>query len=99
PAFERDRANFAADLMRTGHLDQGRADSIAFYAVREAYVRHIPPAVIFGVMLTENSTFVSKAMSSVGAVGLMQVYPKVWLKALSEKLGKNLAADSTNLKY
>src|SRR5438477_5340156 len=29
----------------------------------------------------------------------MQVYPKVWLKALSGMFGKNLTADSTNLKY
>jgi hypothetical protein len=51
------------------------------------------------VMLTENSRFISGAMSDVGAVGLMQVYPKVWLKALSDKLGKDLASDSTNIKY
>ena len=50
-------------------------------------------------MLTENALFVSGAMSNVGAVGLMQVYPKVWLKALSNKFGKDLATDSTNLKY
>ena len=30
----------------------------------------------------------------------MQVYPKVWLKALSKKFGANdIAADSTNLRY
>jgi hypothetical protein len=67
--------------------------------VRESYLEGIPPAVVFGVMLTENSLFVSNEMSSVGAVGLMQVYPKVWLKELSAKFGKNLAVDSTNLKY
>ena len=50
-------------------------------------------------MLTENSRFVSKALSNVGAVGLMQVYPKVWLKALQEKFGADLSTDSTNLKY
>jgi soluble lytic murein transglycosylase-like protein len=99
PQFETDRKAFAADLVRTGRMSQARADSIAFYAVREAYLRGIPPAVIFGVMLTENAQFVSRAMSNVGAVGLMQVYPKVWLKALSQKFGKDLAADSTNLKY
>ena len=97
--FREDRLNFAKDLMRTGRIDQARADSIATYAVREAYVRHIPPALIFGVMLTENSRFVSRAQSNVGAVGLMQVYPKVWLKALSKDLGSDLASDSTNLKY
>ena len=99
PEFAADRAAFAADLVRTGRMSQARADSIAFYAVREAYIRGIPPAVIFGVMLTENAQFVSKAMSDVGAVGLMQIYPKVWLKELSAKFGKDLASDSTNLKY
>ena len=99
PEFERDRQAFAADLVKTGRMDPSRADSIAYYAVRESYLNGIPPAVVFGVMLTENSRFVSGAMSNVGAVGLMQVYPKVWLKALSAKFGKDLATDSTNLKY
>jgi hypothetical protein len=97
--FERDRKAFAADLVKTGRMDPARADSIAFYAVRESYLNGIPPAVVFGVMLTENARFVSGAMSNVGAVGLMQVYPKVWLKALSSKFGKDLSTDSTNLKY
>jgi hypothetical protein len=99
PQFESDRRAFAADLVKTGRMDQSRADSIAYYAVREAYLRGIPPAVVFGVMLTENAMFVSSAMSNVGAVGLMQVYPKVWLKALTSKFGADLASDSTNLKY
>jgi hypothetical protein len=99
PNFARDRAAFAADLVKTGRMNQARADSIAYYAVRESYVEGVPPAVVFGVMLTENALFVSGAMSNVGAVGLMQVYPKVWLKALSSKFGKDLASDSTNLKY
>lgn len=99
PQFEQDRAAFAADLVRTGRMSQDRADSIAYYAVREAYERGIPPAVIFGVMLTENALFVSNALSNVGAVGLMQIYPKIWLKALGDKLGTDLASDSTNLKY
>ena len=99
PKFESDRRAFAASLVATGHMERARADSVAYYAVRESYLDGIPPAVVFGVMLTENSLFVSSAMSNVGAVGLMQVYPKVWLKALSAKFGKNLAADSTNLKY
>ena len=99
PEFEADRHAFAADLVKTGRMSQARADSIAYYAVRESYVNGIPPAVVFGVMLTENSRFISGAMSNVGAVGLMQVYPKVWLKALSAKFGNDLATDSTNLKY
>ena len=99
PQFETDRRNFAADLVKTGRMNQSRADSISYYAVREAYLRGIPPAVVFGVMLTENAMFVSSAMSNVGAVGLMQVYPKIWLKALGKKFGRDLASDSTNLKY
>lgn len=99
PEFERDRLAFAVDLVATGHMDPARADSVSYYAVREAYLRGIPPAVVFGVMLTENSRFVSRALSNVGAVGLMQVYPKWWLKALQEKFGSDLSTDSTNLKY
>lgn len=99
PQFAVDSAAFAADLVRTGRMSQQRADSIAYYAVREAYQYGIPPAVIFGVMLTENALFISNALSNVGAVGLMQVYPKIWLKALGDKFGTDLASDSTNLKY
>jgi soluble lytic murein transglycosylase-like protein len=99
PQFVADSAAFASDLVRTGRMSQDRADSIAYYAVREAYARGIPPAVIFGVMLTENALFVSSALSNVGAVGLMQVYPKIWLKELGDKFGTDLASDSTNLKY
>ncbi|HKN64937.1 MAG TPA: lytic transglycosylase domain-containing protein [Gemmatimonadaceae bacterium] len=99
PQFAADSAAFSEDLVRTGRMKQERADSIAFYAVREAYQRGIPPAVIFGVMLTENAVFVSNALSNVGAIGLMQVYPKIWLKELGDKFGTDLASDSTNLKY
>lgn len=99
PQFERDRQAFAADLVQTGRMDPARADSVAYYAVRESYRYGIPPAVVFGVMLTENALFVSSAMSNVGAVGLMQVYPKIWLKELGSKFGRDLTSDSTNLKY
>ena len=100
PKYQEEKRNFYEDLMRTGRLDSARADSIAQYAVREAYTRGISPAIVFGVMLTENARFISKAMSNVGAVGLMQVYPKIWLKKeFSDSLGKDLASDSTNLKY
>lgn len=99
PQFETDRQAFATSLVKTGRMSQARADSISYYAVRESYRYGIPPAVVFGVMLTENALFVSNAMSNVGAVGLMQVYPKIWLKELRKKFGSDLAADSTNLKY
>ena len=100
PEFADQKQRFAADLVRTGRMSQARADSIAHFAVREAFLRGVPPAVIFGVMLTENAQFISKAKSNVGAVGLMQVYPKYWLKDLSKKFGDpNIEADSTNLRY
>jgi hypothetical protein len=100
PEFAEQKRRFAADLVSTGRMSQARADSIARYAVREAFLRGIPPAVIFGIMLTENAQFVSRAKSNVGAVGLMQVYPKVWFKELSKKFGDpNIEADSTNLRY
>jgi hypothetical protein len=98
--FRDEKRNFYEDLMRTKQLDSARADSIATYAVREAYIRGISPAIIFGVMLTENARFISGAMSNVGAVGLMQVYPKVWLKKqFTDSLGKDLASDSTNVRF
>jgi hypothetical protein len=98
--FQDEKRNFYEDVMRLKQVDSARADSIAQFAVREAYVRGISPAIIFGVMLTENSRFVSKAQSNVGAVGLMQVYPKVWLtKEMTALFGKDLASDSTNVKY
>ncbi|MEO6527346.1 MAG: transglycosylase SLT domain-containing protein [Gemmatimonadaceae bacterium] len=98
--FRDEKRNFYEDVMRTRQVDSARADSIAQFAVKEAYTRGISPALIFGVMLTENARFISGAMSNVGAVGLMQVYPKVWLKKeFSDSLGEDLASDSTNVRY
>jgi hypothetical protein len=98
--FRDEKRNFYEDLMRTRQLDSARADSIATYAVREAYLRGISPAIIFGVMLTENARFISGALSNVGAVGLMQVYPKIWLKKqFTDSLGTDLASDSTNVRF
>lgn len=99
PQFLVDRERFAMDLLRTGHVNQSRARSLADVAVREAYTRRVPPALVLGVMLTENELLNSAAQSSVGAVGLMQVYPKHWRTALGPKFGTNLHTDSTNLKY
>jgi hypothetical protein len=100
PKFQEEKRNFYLDVMRLKQVDSARADSIAHFAVREAYRRGIAPAVIFGVMLTENSRFESNAKSNVGAVGLMQVYPKIWLtKEMTKLFGHDLATDSTNVKY
>jgi soluble lytic murein transglycosylase-like protein len=99
PQFQRDVAAFAADLRRTGQLDDARADSIARVAVREAYHRRIPPALVLGVMLTENDAFKRNARSNVGALGLMQIMPRMWTPNLGPILGHNLRDDETNLRY
>jgi len=99
PQFLLDRELFAMDLLRTGHVSPLRARALADVAVREAYTRKIPPALVLGVMLTENDELKSSARSRVGAVGLMQVHPKDWQGTLSRKLGTNIHVDSTNLKY
>jgi soluble lytic murein transglycosylase-like protein len=98
PQFLLDRELFALDLMRTGKVSQKRARSLADVAVREAYTRKVPPALVLGVMLTENDELKSSARSKVGAVGLMQVHYKPW-RDLRHKFGSNVRTDSTNLKY
>jgi hypothetical protein len=99
PQFLRDVDAFSTDLRRTGKLGAGRADSIARVAVREAYHRRIPPALVFGVMLTENDRFKRNARSNVGALGLMQIMPRMWTPNLGPILGRNLRDDETNLRY
>jgi soluble lytic murein transglycosylase-like protein len=99
PQFQRDVAAFAADLLGTGNIGPDRADSIARVAVREAYHRRIPPALVFGVMLTENDRFKQNARSKVGALGLMQIMPRLWTPNLGPILGHNLRDDETNLRY
>jgi hypothetical protein len=99
PQFRRDIAAFAADLRNTGQIDDARADSIARVAVREAYHRRVPPALVLGVMLTENDAFKRTARSKVGALGLMQIMPRLWTPNLGHILGRNLKDDETNLRY
>jgi soluble lytic murein transglycosylase-like protein len=98
PQFLADRQAFADDLLRTGKVHRERAWQLADVAVREAYRRRVPPALVLGVMLTENDELKSTARSSVGAIGLMQVNPTPW-KGLGKLFGSNLKTDSTNLKY
>jgi hypothetical protein len=97
--FRVDREAFALDLIRTGRMNPVRARSIADVAVREAYRQRIPPALVLGIMLTENDEFKSTARSSVGAVGLMQVYGRLWRRTLGRKYGTDLHDDETNLRY
>ena len=99
PQFQRDVDAFATDLRGTGNIGTERADSIARVAVREAYHRRIPPALVLGVMLTENDEFKPSARSKVGAMGLMQIMPRMWTPNLGPILGRNLKDDETNLRY
>jgi soluble lytic murein transglycosylase-like protein len=99
PQFFRDVDAFAADLRLTGRMSGERADSVARVAVREAYHRRIPPALVLGVMLTENDRFSQTARSNVGALGLMQIMPRLWTPNLGPILGRNLRDDETNLRY
>jgi soluble lytic murein transglycosylase-like protein len=98
PQFLADRQAFADDLLRTGKVHLDRARELADVAVRESYKRRVPPALVLGVMLTENDELKSTARSSVGAIGLMQVNPRPW-RGLGKLFGSNLKTDSTNLKY
>ena len=99
PQFLADRERFMRDLLRTGKLDETRAWSLADVAVSEAYRRRVPPALVLGVMLTENDELKSTAKSRVGAVGLMQVHGRSWRSALGRMFGTNLRNDTTNLRY
>lgn len=97
--YQADRAAFAADLLRTGRLTRERADRIAATAVTRAYRERIPPALILGVLLTENDAFKPRARSRAGAVGLMQIMPRVWRPTLGKVFGTDLSDDATNVKY
>jgi hypothetical protein len=97
--FEADRQAFAQDLLATGHVGAARAWRIADAAVRQAYALHIPPALVLGVMLTENTTLKPTARSSVGALGLMQIMPRLWRPVFARRYGWNLRDDATNVRY
>jgi soluble lytic murein transglycosylase-like protein len=97
--FLRDRNAFALDLVATGKVQFARAIRLADVAVREAYRRQVPPALVLGVMLTENDELKSTARSSQGALGLMQIHPGPWRSALGPLFGRNLRNDTTNVRY
>lgn len=99
PAFLRDRHAFALDLVATGKVAFPRAIRLADVAVREAYRRQVPPALVLGVLLTENTELKSTARSRQGALGLMQIHPGPWRSSLGGLFGRNLRNDTTNLRY
>ena len=97
--FAADRAAFVEDLVGTGRMSRARAVTIADAAVTRAYRERVPPALILGIMLTENDAFKPTARSRVGAVGLMQIMPRVWRPTLGKIFGTDLRDDATNVKY
>jgi len=99
PTFLHDRSAFAIDLLGTGKVSLTRAFALADIAVREAYRRRVPPALVLGVLLTENDELKSTARSRQGAIGLMQIHPGPWRPALGTLFGTNLRNDTTNLRY
>lgn len=99
PQFEIDRRAFMDDLLSATRVSPARADSLATFAVREAYHRRVPPALVFGVLMVENRTLKSSAQSNAGAVGLMQIDPTAWVRSLGKRFGTNLRNDETNLRY
>jgi soluble lytic murein transglycosylase-like protein len=64
----------AADLAYLG-MPPERARHLAPYIVSLSAYFEISPGLVLGVMLTENTTFRSTAVSVSGAVGLMQLMP------------------------
>ncbi|MBA3889729.1 MAG: lytic transglycosylase domain-containing protein [Gemmatimonadaceae bacterium] len=97
--FAADRDAFVQDLVGTGRVTEARATRIADAAVTRAYRERVPPALILGIMLTENDLFKPTARSKVGAVGLMQIMPNVWRPTLGKIFGTDLRDDATNIKY
>jgi hypothetical protein len=74
PSFSREAARIATVLGRYTS-DQRAADRIAGAIVDESNRRNLDPALLVGVLLTEDATLDTTARSFVGARGLMQVMP------------------------
>ncbi len=74
PSFAREAARISGVLSRYT-ADKGAADRIAGAIVDESNRRNLDPALLVGVLLTEDATLDTTARSFVGARGLMQVMP------------------------
>jgi soluble lytic murein transglycosylase-like protein len=64
-----------AAVLRLHTRDAAHAERVARALVYEGGRRNIDPALLIGVLLTEEATLNPQARSSVGARGLMQVMP------------------------
>jgi soluble lytic murein transglycosylase-like protein len=74
PASSREAFRLS-EVLRRYTSDQKTADRIAGAIVDEGSKRNLDPALIAGVLLTEDATLDTTARSFVGARGLMQVMP------------------------
>jgi soluble lytic murein transglycosylase-like protein len=92
---EAEREAFARDLAAAGTVAPHRARALAELAVREARAHRVPAPLILGVLLVENEPLDSRAVSTAGARGLMQVHP-IWRPLLGPTHGFDLNADSTS---
>lgn len=70
-----DEVRRVAAVLRLHTKDSVRADRIAAAIVEEGGKKDIDPALLIGVLLTEDATLDPRARSNVGARGLMQVMP------------------------
>ena len=69
-------ASRIASMLKQYTRDSSTADRIAGIIVDQGKRRNIDPALLVGVLLTEDNTLDTMARSSVGARGLMQVMPE-----------------------
>lgn len=74
PSFAQQALRVAA-VLKQYTKDPKAADRIAGAIVDEGVRRNLDPALLVGVLLTEDATLDTTARSSVGARGLMQVMP------------------------
>lgn len=74
PSFSREAFRIS-EVLRQYTTDRTAADRIAGAVVDEGSRRNLDPALLVGVLLTEDATLDTTARSFVGARGLMQVMP------------------------
>jgi soluble lytic murein transglycosylase-like protein len=74
PSFSKE-ASRISEVLRHYTTDHIAADRIAGAIVEEGNRRNLDPALLVGVLLTEDATLDTTARSFVGARGLMQVMP------------------------
>jgi hypothetical protein len=100
-AFRHEVDAFMAGILHSAAASVSPRDArnYAYYAVTEAHRWGIPPSLVLGVMLQENARFIPDARSVVGAVGLMQVLPRLWVPNLGARYGTDLTDPQTNIRY